>query len=80
MTSFEYYPTGLLEKVTLPDESSLSYAYDPAHRLIEVSDSLGNKIAYTLDAMGNRMAERSYDPSGVLHRAHTRVINSLNEN
>lgn len=78
-TSFSYYPTGLLRQVTLPDASSVSYAYDAAHRLTEVGDGLGNKIVYTLDAMGNRTAESSYDPSGTLHRAHTRVINTLNQ-
>ena len=79
ITSFTYYSTGLLEQLTLPDGSSLSYAYDDAHRLTQVSDGLGNKIVYTLDAMGNRTAENSYDPSGTLHRIHTRVINTLNE-
>lgn len=78
-TSFSYYPTGLIEQVTLPDSGTLSYTYDDAHRLTQVSDGLGNRIIYTLDAMGNRTAEDSYDPSGTLHRAHTRVINTLNE-
>ncbi len=29
--------------------------------------------------MGNRTAEKTYDPSGDLHRTHTRVYNTLNE-
>ncbi|MGH8201638.1 MAG: RHS repeat-associated core domain-containing protein [Steroidobacteraceae bacterium] len=78
-TSFSYYPTRLLEQVTLPDSSSVSYAYDAAHRLTQMSDGPGNKIVYTLDAMSNRTAENTYDPSGTLHRTHTRVINTLNE-
>lgn len=78
-TSFSYYPTGLLQTISLPDGSSISYAYDAAHRLTQVSDALGNKLVYTLDAMGNRTAENTYDPSGTLHRTHTRVINALNE-
>jgi len=78
-TSLAYYPTGLLEQVTLPDRSSLSFTYDAAHRLTQVSDGLGNKTVYSLDAMGNRTAENTYDPSGTLHRTHTRVINALNE-
>jgi RHS repeat-associated protein len=78
-TTFDYWPTGLLKKVTLPDSSYLLYSYDGAHRLTQVSDGLGNAIDYTLDAMGNRTAENLYDPSNVLHRTHTRVFNTLNQ-
>jgi RHS repeat-associated protein len=78
-TSFSYYPTGLLQSVTLPDGSSLTYSYDGARRLIQIADGSGNKTVYTLDAMGNRTAENTFDPSGALHRTHTRVYNTLNE-
>src|SRR6185437_10091366 len=78
-TSFSYYPTGLLETVTLPDSSYVTYTYDTAHRLTKIADGAGNYIAYTLDAMGNRTAENSYDPSSTLHRTHTRAFNTLNE-
>jgi len=79
LTSFTYYPTGLLKTITLPDSSYIQYTYDGAHRLTNIVDSLGNSIAYTLDAMGNRTAENAYDPSNALHRTHTRVFNSLNQ-
>ncbi len=78
-THYGYYPTGLLQIVTLPDGSTVQYTYDGAHRLTVITDSLGNNIHYTLDAMGNRTAENTYDPSGNLHRTHTRVFNALNE-
>lgn len=78
-TSFSYYPIGLLQTVTMPDGSTVQYTYDGAHRLTDITDGLGNHIHYTLDAMDNRTTESSYDPSGTLHRTHTRVINSLNE-
>ena len=78
-TSYAYYPTGLLETITLPDSSTIGYTYDGAHRLTDITDGLGNHIHYTLDAMGNRTAENAYDPSNVLHRTHTRVINALNQ-
>jgi RHS repeat-associated protein len=57
LTSYDYDNVGQLEKVTLPDGSFLFYTYDTAHRLKEIFDSLGNRIAYKLDAMGNRLAE-----------------------
>ena len=78
-TVFAYYATGQLQKVTLPDGSYQQYSYDTAHRLTQISDGLGNKVVFTLDAMGNRTGENSYDPSGTLHRTHSWVINSLNE-
>jgi RHS repeat-associated protein len=78
-TRFAYYPTGLLETVTLPDGSSIQYTYDGAHRLVQMNDGIGNKVVYTLDGMGNRIAENAYDPSGILHRTHSRVFNALNQ-
>jgi RHS repeat-associated protein len=77
-TTFEYWPTGLLKKVTLPDSSYLQYTYDDAHRLTGLTDSEGNRIHYTLDLMGNRTGEQAYDPSNSLTRTRTRVFNSLN--
>lgn len=77
-TTFEYWPTGLLKKATLPDGSYLSYTYDAAHRLTGITDAAGNRIAYTLDAMGNRTAEEHFDPGNALHETRTRVFNTLN--
>jgi RHS repeat-associated protein len=78
-TTFSYYPTGLLKQVTLPDSSYVLNTYDNAHRLTQISDGAGNSIQYTLDNMGNRTAEKTYDPSNILHRTHTRAFNTLNE-
>ena len=78
-TSYSYYTTGLLDLVTLPDGGTVQYTYDAAHRLTDIADGLGNHIHYTLDNMGNRTAENTYDPGSTLRRTHTRVINALNE-
>ena len=78
-TTFEYWPTGLLKKVTLPDSSYLLYSYDAAHRLTRIDDGTGNYVVYTLDAMGNRTAENVYDPTSFLTRTHSRIFNGLNQ-
>jgi YD repeat-containing protein len=78
-TSFAYYPIGLLHTVTLPDGSALQYSYDGAHRLTQIADGLGNQIVYTLDALGNHIAESYYDPSNALTLARNQVFNSLSE-
>ncbi len=79
LTTFDYWPIGLLKKVTLPDSSFLLYGYDAAHRLTSIVDSEVNAIEYTLDAMGNRTAEEVSDPSSALVRTRTRVFNALNQ-
>jgi YD repeat-containing protein len=77
--TYEYWPTGLLKKATAPDSSYVVYAYDAAHRLTSIEDGAGNRIEYTLDALGNRIQERAVDPSGALRRTHRRVFNELNQ-
>jgi len=77
-TTYDYDAAGQLTKVTLPDASYLQYTYDGAHRLTQIQDGLGNKIVYTLDAMGNRIKEQAYDPSLQLARMRQQVYDSLN--
>ncbi|HEV7608942.1 MAG TPA: RHS repeat-associated core domain-containing protein [Steroidobacteraceae bacterium] len=79
LTHFEYWPTGLLKKVTNPDGSFIQYTYDAAHRLTQIDDGALNKIVFTLDLMSNRTAENTFDPSNALKRTHTRVFNTLNQ-
>lgn len=51
--SWSYYPTGLLQRQTLPDGRYYDYTWDDAHRLTDITDALGNRTHYTLDAAGN---------------------------
>jgi YD repeat-containing protein len=77
-TTYDYDFAGQLTKVTLPDGAFLSYTYDDAHRLSAIQDNLGNRISYTLDAMGNRTAEEVRDPANVLAQKRSRVYSALN--
>jgi len=77
-TKFDYDSVGNVTKVTQPDQSFVSYTYDGAHRLTDVADILNNKIHYTLDDVGNRKDEKTYDPNGSLQRELTRQYNQLN--
>jgi RHS repeat-associated protein len=77
LTHFDYWPTGSLKKATNPDGSFIEYQYDAAGRLVQVSDGSMNRIVYALDAMGNRTAENTIDPSNLLRRTRTRVFNNL---
>ena len=76
---FDYYPTGLLQRVTQPDGSYLSYIYDPAHRLTEIDDAVGDWLVYTLDAIGNRTQTQRYDSTGTLAATQSAVYNTLGQ-
>jgi len=76
-TTYEYWPNGLIKRVTQPDSSYIAYEYDDARRLIAISDSQANRIEYTLDSFGIRTEERVLDPAGSLRRQLTRVPDAL---
>jgi len=77
-TTFEYdNNVGNVARITQPDGVYLSYNYDAAHRLNEITDSLGNTIHYTLDVAGNRTEESTKDLSGTLLRSLSRNYNNL---
>jgi hypothetical protein len=42
-----------------------------------VSDSVGNSVTYTLDYVGNRIAEQTTGQDGVLVRKISRVFDNL---
>ena len=79
ITSYEYWPTGLVKKITDPDGVYTTYEYDDAKRLTAVADSAGNRIEYALDGAGNRIGESTKGAGGVLKRTLSRVYNTLGQ-
>lgn len=77
VTRIDYFPTGLVQRVTQPDGDFLEYEYDAAHRLTAIEDALGHRIDYTLDAAGNRTAELTKDAAGEVTRQLSRVFDQL---
>ncbi|MDO9166723.1 MAG: RHS repeat-associated core domain-containing protein [Rhodoferax sp.] len=78
LTAFSYTPSGQINSLTLPNGYAIAYNYDAAQRLTAATDNRGNSVAYTLDAMGNRVREEVKDASGALAQVIARAINSLN--
>lgn len=76
-TSFEHDAVGLITKVTRGDGSWLSYTWDDARRLTKITNNLGETIEYSLDAMGNRTAQRLKDASSTLTQQQTWVYDEL---
>jgi len=76
-TTMIYDAVGNLSDVAAPGGVSLHYRYDAANRLVGISDAAGNRIEYTLDAMGNRTSEAVYDAGGQLARSQQKVYDEL---
>ena len=77
VTRLEYDIVGQLTKLTQADGAFITYEYDAAHRLIALQDNLGNRIEYTLDAMGNRSREVTLDPDSTLRKTQNRIFDEL---
>ena len=77
-TTYGYDRAGNLSTMTLPNGYALTLTYDAAQRLTDVTDTLGDHLVYTLDAIGNRIGEKLYDPNGTLTVAHSRIYDALN--
>lgn len=79
ITRIEYWPTGLVKRVTQPDGAYTQYSYDAAHRLTGIADNAGNTITYTLNAVGDRTKEDTRDPTNTLARTLGRTYNTLGQ-
>ena len=76
-TTIQYTADGLVRKLTERDNSFTLFGYDAGQRLTTVADSDGNAIVYTLNAAGERIAERTYDPTGALTRELSLTFDTL---
>jgi YD repeat-containing protein len=76
-TTFTYDAAGSLLDTTQPDGSTLTSRYDAAHRLSGVSDTLGDSIVYTLDALGDRTEAALLDASSTQQLQRSGVYDVL---
>jgi RHS repeat-associated protein len=78
-TTITYTPYGAVASVTDPDNVTITYGYDGAHRLTDITDAQGNVVHYTLDAAGNRTAEQTRAASGTVVRSLSRTFNKFGQ-
>lgn len=75
---YSYDLAGNLTAVAQPSGYNLTMGYDAAHRLTSVTDSFGNRIAYMLDLVGNRIGEQHFDASKTQIYTHSWTYDTLN--
>jgi len=67
-TSYNYSPSGKLERIDLPRGNSIHYDYDIYDRLEKIRDHFGNYIKYTHDDMSRRQKEEIFDSANALQK------------
>lgn len=77
ITHYHYDHEGQLTNTIFPDGSSISYEYDAAHRLTAISNSLGERIEYTLDDLGNHLSETTRAADGTATRVLSRNFDEM---
>jgi RHS repeat-associated protein len=77
ITRFDYDSRGLVTKLTRPDDSSLTFEYDDADRLIKVKDAYGHYVGFTLDLAGHHTVDETRTSGDVLKRKMSRVFDDL---
>ncbi len=76
-TTFDYEPTGNIQKITLPNGAFLQYGYDNAQRLTSIENNIGERVEFTLDAMGNRTETRIKNNAAQIMYQHNQVFDAL---
>ncbi len=72
-----YDAAGNITQINQPDGNLLYFTYDLAHRVVKISNRLGDRINYTLDALGDITKQQLFPFSGVLASSQTAVYDSL---
>lgn len=78
-TTLTYDAIGNVTQSKDADGVITAYTYDDAGRLTDITDAVGNRIHYTLDAAGNRLKEETFDSAGALKRTVSRTYNALSQ-
>jgi len=76
-TRYQYAATGQMSQITYPNGSTLQLGYDAAHRLTDLTDTLGNHTHYTLDAAGHRVQVQLFSATGALVRTVSSTYDPL---
>ncbi|MES9944477.1 MAG: RHS repeat-associated core domain-containing protein [Candidatus Thiodiazotropha sp.] len=77
-THFTYHPNRLISRVTLPDDSYLSFEYNTAHHLIAIVNNQGERIEYTPSLLDGKWTEQIvHSGDGTITQTKRRVYDEL---
>ncbi|HQQ73899.1 MAG TPA: hypothetical protein PK031_01990 [Pseudomonadales bacterium] len=78
ITSIEYYPNGLVNVITAPDSTVLTYSYNSARQLIGVTNQRGESITYKPSLINDEWVSAITRTSdGNITKQQNRVLDAL---
>jgi RHS repeat-associated protein len=79
ITTIAYNPDGTVHQVKDGDGVTVTYTYDAAHRLTDITDAGNRRFHYTLDAAGNKTKEDVITEAGTVVRTTAQSFNALGQ-
>lgn len=79
VTTYTYIASGQPDVITLPDSSTIDYDYDNAQRLTKITNTAGETINYTLNALGKPTAVTTKDSGGNTKKSWTATYDVLGD-
>jgi len=79
VTTLTYIASGLPHVVTLPDSSTITYGHDNAQRVTTITNTAGETINYTLNAMGEPTTTTLKDSGGTTQKSFTATYDVLGD-
>ena len=79
VSSISYIGSGQPYVVTLPDSSTVTYSYDNAQRVTKITNTAGETINYTLDAMGGVTALAIKDSGATTQKSWSATYDILGD-
>ncbi len=79
VTTWTYIASGQPDLITLPDSSTIDYDYDNAQRVTTITNTAGETINYTLNAMGEPTTTTLKDSGGTTQKSFTATYDVLGD-
>lgn len=77
VTRYEYDAIGQVTRITQVDDSYLTFEYNAARQLTAMTNNLGERIEYTLDAEGNQTGETIKSVDGAITYTRSQTFDEL---
>ncbi|MFT5391603.1 MAG: YD repeat-containing protein [Gammaproteobacteria bacterium] len=73
-TTYEYAPTGSLERINLADGTALHYHYDGAEQLAALSNDAGERTQFEYDLVGDQVKQQTLDSNANVTQVSDRIF------